>query len=107
VINKTSLFVMPADAGLMYVVFTHLGLLTRQLNSLPSAEACQPAARHQNAAVVPLQPVLITQTAGWHASACPFKFNLLGASSLPLLCVAALEKGTTLLCEQRLDQGQA
>ena len=98
---------MPTDAGLMYVVITHLGLLTRQLNSLPSAEACQPAARHQSAAVAPLQPVLITQSAGRHASAYPFKIKLLGTTSLPLLCVAALDKGTAILCEPRLDQGQA
>ncbi len=49
-------------------------ILTRYLNRPCSAEACLPAARRQNAAVVTLQPVLITQSAGRHASACPFKF---------------------------------
>jgi hypothetical protein len=31
--------------------------------------------------------------------------KLLGASSKPLLYVAAVDKRTTLLCEPRLDQG--
>ncbi len=33
-----------------------------------------------------------------------FKINLLGASRIPLPCVAALTKGVTIGCELRLDQ---
>jgi hypothetical protein len=45
-------------------------LLTwRPSNSL-SAAVCLPVARHQNAPVARLQPVLITKTAGRHTAAC-------------------------------------
>ncbi|MES9917476.1 MAG: hypothetical protein ABW160_16290, partial [Candidatus Thiodiazotropha sp. 4PDIV1] len=68
---------------------------------LSSAEVRLPAARHQNATVALLQQVLITQSAGRHTSACLLKIILLGGSSLPLLGVAALDKGTTIACEPR------
>jgi hypothetical protein len=35
------------------------------------------------------------------------KINLLGASRMPLLWVVTLDKGTTIACESRLDQGHS
>jgi hypothetical protein len=71
----------------------------------PSAEVCLPAAKHQNTAVARLLQVLITQSAGSHTSVCLLKIKLLGASSMPLLGVVALDKGTTIACEPRLMAG--
>ncbi len=65
------------------------------------------ATRRQNAVVVLLQQVLITQIAGRYMAAYPFNINLLGASSITLPCVVALANGTTITCELRLDQGYA
>ncbi|MCU7937625.1 MAG: hypothetical protein KZQ99_22695, partial [Candidatus Thiodiazotropha sp. (ex Dulcina madagascariensis)] len=48
---------------------------------------------HQNAAVAPLQQVLITLSVGWHTAACRLNINWLGASSRPLLGVVTLAKG--------------
>ena len=51
--------------------------------------------------------LLLTRRLSMLSSACLLKIILLGVSSLPLLGVAVLDKGTTIACEPRLDQGQA
>jgi hypothetical protein len=57
-----------------------------------------PAAKHQNAAVARLQPILITKFAV-RLRPLFIIIKMLEASSLPLLWVVAVDKGTTLLDE--------
>jgi hypothetical protein len=68
-----------------------------------SANACLFAARHQNAALVILKQVLITQSADRHALALLIIFKLIGAPRKRQLGVAALVNGTTITYELRLD----
>ncbi len=70
---------------------------------LYSAIACVFAARHRNAAVVILQPVPITPSAGTHAMAYHFNINKLGASTKRQPGVATLANGITIGFELRLD----
>jgi hypothetical protein len=77
--------------------------LTRRLSMSHSANACLFAARHQNAALVILKQVLITQL---RADTCWPNLLIIkekGASDKRHLSVAALANGTTITCELRLD----
>ncbi|MES9935949.1 MAG: hypothetical protein ABW153_05865, partial [Sedimenticola sp.] len=58
-------------------------------------------------AVAILQQAVITQSGGKHTVAFLFEINMLGASSMPLLCVAALANRAAITCEPRLDQVHA
>ena len=57
----------------------------------------------ENAALVILKQVLITQSAGRHALALLIKIKEIGATRMHQLSVAAFTKGTTLGCKLRLD----
>ncbi|MEW8493233.1 MAG: hypothetical protein AB2604_05480, partial [Candidatus Thiodiazotropha taylori] len=63
----------PMENSLLASLFSNL--LTRQPNSSLSAALSLPAARHQNAAVVLLQQVLITMSAGRLKAACLYSSN--------------------------------
>ena len=67
----------------------------------------RPTARHQNAAVVILQPVLITQSVGRHTAAYSLNIILLGMPRMAKHYVIVLAKGTTIRFGRCLDLGHS